>query len=200
VRVYVKWAPNDKIKEVTQEFSRDLAAKGADIISHHNTLAKRQFSREYGVYTIKKDENGDIVPDTYLATPVWNWGIFYEKYVRSVLAGSTKLGADNAVHGRMRNYWWGLDSGLLDFFYARNHLPSDTCKFIEFVKSSLIAQNYKVFVGPIYDNGGKLIVSEGEELTREQILSMNWLADGIEGELPNIVRRTGQDLSAGKII
>ena len=200
VRVYVKWAPNDKIKEVTQEFSRDLAAKGADIISHHNTLAKRQFSREYGVYTIKKDENGDIVPDTYLATPVWNWGIFYEKYVRSVLAGSTKLGADNAVHGRMRNYWWGLDSGLLDFFYARNHLSSDTCKFIEFVKSSLIAQNYKVFVGPIYDNGGKLIVSEGEELTREQILSMNWLADGIEGELPNIVRRTGQDLSAGKII
>ena len=103
------------------------------------------------------------------------------------------------MHGRVRNYWWGLDSGLLDFFYAKNHLPNETCKFIEFVKSPLISQNYKVFAGPIYDNGGKLIVSEGEELQREQILTMDWLADGIEGELPNMARRSVQDLSVVKL-
>lgn len=201
VKVYLKWALDWNVKDYTQQFSRELLESGVDIVSHHNTLANRRFSREYGVYTLKVLDNGDIVPDTYLAVPVWNWGIFYEKYIRSVLAGSTKLGEDNAITGRVRNYWWGLDSGLLDFFYAKNHLPIETCKLIEFVKSSLISKNYKVFIGPIQDQNGKTVVSDGEVLQREQILNMDWLAEGIVGNLPDMKEfRSFYDLSTGRII
>ncbi|NLU52583.1 MAG: BMP family ABC transporter substrate-binding protein [Clostridiaceae bacterium] len=202
VKVYVKWAHHWKLSEVNQELTRELFEEGADIVSHQNTLANRRFSREYGVYTIKYDkETNEIVPDVYLAVPVWNWGIFYEKYIQSILSGSTKLGIDNAVSGSVKNYWWGMDSGLLDFFYATNHLPPQTCKLISFVKDSIISQSYRVFSGPIYDNNQNLIVPEGEELNREEILSMDWLADGIIGELPNMEDyKSAQDLSTGKIV
>ncbi len=202
VEVHVEWTLCWNVKEqLTQQITKGLADKGVDIIAHHNTLANRQFSREYGVYTLEWNDEGQIVPGKYLAVPVWNWGIFYEKYIRSVLAGGTRLGADNAVSGRVRNYWWGLDSGLLDFFYAKNHVPMETRKLVEFFKASLISQSYKVFSGPIYDMNGSLIVDEGEELQREQILSMDWLVSGIVGELPDMEEyRSIQDLSTGKIV
>lgn len=199
--VYVKWTIYGNEKIDTNEVTFELISKGIDIISHHNTLVNRMFSREYGVYTLKQNDAGEYVPDKYLAVPVWNWGIFYEKYIRSIQAGGTRLGTDNASSGRVRNYWWGLDSGLLDFFYAKSSIPSETQKLIEFIKTSLISQSYKVFAGPIYDISGKLMVDSGEELQREQILSMDWLVDGIIGEIPDLDQyRSISDLSTGKIV
>lgn len=199
--VHVQWMLRWNGKDVTQKLTRDLYDKGVDIVSHHNTLANRQFSREYGVYTLEQDDTGMIVPGKYLAVPVWNWGIFYEKYVRSILAGGTRLGADSLSSGRVRNYWWGMDSGLLDFFYAKSHLPVETQKLVEFVKASLISQSYKVFSGPIYDYKGNLIVEDGDELQREEILTMDWLVNGTVGELPSMdIYRSIQDLSTGKIV
>lgn len=201
IQVYIKWAVNKNIIIETDELTRELASIGADIISHHNTLINRKFAKEYGVYTLKFNEMGEYLPDKYLAVPIWNWGIFYEKYIRSILAGGTRLGIDNANTGRFRNFWWGLDSGLLDFFYAKSHVPAATGRMVEFFKTSIISQSYKVFTGPIYDNNGNLVVESGEELEREQILSMNWLVEGIVGEIPDKNQyRAITDLSTGKIV
>lgn len=198
--VYVRWTATGKERLDTGDVTAELVSQGVDIITHHNTLVNRTFAREYGVYTLKQEE-GKYVPDKYLAVPVWNWGIFYEKYVRSIQAGGTRLGNDNASSGRIRNYWWGLDSGLLDFFYARSSVPAETRKLVEFIKSSIISQTYKVFAGPVYDINGNLVVEDGDELQREQILSMDWLVEGIVGEIPDISRNiTVSDLSTGKIV
>lgn len=52
-----------------------------------------------------------------------------------------------------------------------------------------------------FDNMGRSIIGNGEELLREQILSMNWLAEGITGELPDMEDYpSGQVLSTGKIV
>ncbi|MCX7771886.1 MAG: BMP family ABC transporter substrate-binding protein, partial [Clostridia bacterium] len=201
VEVHVKWMLTFNARSMTQSLSKELEAEGVDIIAHHNTLANRQFSREYGIYTLDHNEAGQVVPGKYLAVPVWNWGIFYEKYLRSIIAGGTRIGADTVTASRVKNYWWGMDSGLLDFFYAKNHVPVETRKLLEFFKAGLMSQSYKVFQGPIIDRDGNLIVDEGEELQREQILSMDWLVDGIIGDLPNMDDyRSIQDLSTGKIV
>jgi basic membrane protein A len=201
LQVYVEWMQTWDFRSVTRELTKKIAETGADIISHHNTLANRQFLREYGVYTIKQDESGDYVPDKYLAVPVWNWGIFYEKYIRSVLVGGTKLGLDTAESGRMRNYWWGLDSGLLDFFYAKTHIPPETIKLIELVKNSIISRSFAVFTGPIYDRARRLVVAEGEILDHDKILLMDWLAEGVVCTLPKLTGSDPvQDLAMGKIV
>jgi basic membrane lipoprotein Med (substrate-binding protein (PBP1-ABC) superfamily) len=199
--IHIRWTLSWNKSSEAQRLTGELDSIGCDIISHHNTLANRQFSREYGVYTLKTNKEGELVPGKYLAVPVWNWGIFYEKYIRSVLSGGTRLGSDPSGSGSVRNYWWGMDSGLLDFFYAKKHVPGETQKLVEFMKTSLISQTYKVFSGPIYDIKGNLIVDDGEELQREQILSMDWLAKGIVGELPDMSKyRSIQELSTGKIV
>ena len=148
------------------------------------TLANRQFP-EYGVYTIKQDESGCFVPEKYLAVPVWNWGIFYEKYIRSILVGGTRLGHDSASTGRVRNYWWGMDSGLLDFFYARNHIPVETQKLIEFFKSGIMSRSFRVFTGPIRDREGRLMLEEDEILEHPQIPMMNWIIEGVVCSMPD---------------
>lgn len=199
-QVYVEWMQTWNFALATPECTKRIAEQGADIICHHNTLVNRQFSREYGVYTIKREENGDYVPEKYLAVPVWNWGIFYEKYIRSVLAGGTRLGHDPSSPGTMRNYWWGLDSGLLDFFYARTHLPVETRKLIELVKSAIISRSFKVFTGPIRDREGRLVVEEDEILEHPQILMMDWLAEGVICSMPESRGLNPlSDLSTGKI-
>lgn len=197
----IKWLELIGEEIDTAQATRELAELGIDIICHHNTLVDRSFSKEYGVYTIKENADGNYEPENYLAVPIWNWGIFYEKYIRSIQAGGTRLGVGNLDVGRVRNYWWGLDSGLLDFFYAKSKVPPETSRLIELIKTAFISRSFNVFEGPIYDNKGELIVGEGDELLREAILSMDWLVNGITGEIPDKSKYgTISDLSTGKIV
>lgn len=72
---------------------------------------------------------------------------------------------------------------------------------IELIKTAFISRSFNVFEGPIYDNKGELIVGEGDELLREAILSMDWLVNGITGEIPDKSKYgTISDLSTGKIV
>lgn len=200
VQVYLEWMQTWDYNSATPQCTNRIAQQGADIICHHNTLANRQFSREYGVYTIKQDESGCFVPEKYLAVPVWNWGIFYEKYIRSILVGGTRLGHDSASTGRVRNYWWGMDSGLLDFFYARNHIPVETQKLIGFFKSGIMSRSFRVFTGPIRDREGRLMLEEDEILEHPQILMMNWIIEGVVCSMPDSKGFDPlADLSTGRI-
>ena len=100
------------------------------------------------------------------------------------MVGGNRLGHDSASAGRMLNYWWGMDSGLLDFFYARAHIPTETQKLVEFFKSAIISRSFRVFTGPIRDREGRLAVEAGEILEHPQILMMDWLIEGVVGSLP----------------
>ncbi len=199
--VSVEWTMKwDTSKGISQEPMERLAAQGVDLISHHNTLANRNFAPEYGVFSITRDAAGQIVPDRYLAVPVWNWGIFYEKVLRAILAGTMRTGADAAASNAIRNYWWGMDSGLLDFFYARNIIPRDTQKLLETIKNAIVANAFNPFMGPVYDTSGKLRVEDGEVATHDQIVSMDWLVEGALGELPETGDlRNISDLVTGKM-
>lgn len=199
--VSVEWTLRwDTARGVSQEPMARLAAQGVDIISHHNTLANRNYAPEYGVFSITRDVQGQVVPDRYLAVPVWNWGIFYEKVLRSILSGTMKIGVGSASSSPIRNYWWGMDSGLLDFFYARNIVPRDTQKLLETFKNAITANVFNPFSGPIHDASGKLRVEDGENATHDQIVNMDWLVEGVLGELPVIADfRNMSDLYTGKM-
>lgn len=199
--VSVEWTLRwDTAKGVSQEPMERLAAQGVDVISHHNTLANRNYAPEYGVFSISRDAAGQVVPDRYLAVPVWNWGIFYEKVLRSILSGTMRIGVGATASSPIRNYWWGMDSGLLDFFYARNIIPRDTQKLLETIKSAIMANVFSPFAGPVYDSAGKLRVEDGETATHDQIVNMDWLVEGVLGELPVIADfRNMSDLYTGKM-
>jgi basic membrane protein A len=201
IQVAVDWTLKwDTSKGISQAATDRLAAKGVEIISHHNTLANRNLSPEYGVYSIVAEADGHYVPDRYLAVPVWNWGILYEKVLRSILSGAMKLGADAAANNPNRNYWWGMDSGLLDFFYTKSLIPRETQKLIELVKSSIMSQSFSPFTGPILDTKGNVRIDESEVATHEQIMSMDWLVEGVIAEIPDMgIYKSVSELETGKM-
>jgi hypothetical protein len=79
------------------------------------------------------------------------------------------------------NFWWGMDSGLVDIFYSLTHVPRETQRLIDFFKKMIMQNEYSIFNGPIYDQKGELRVPEEQVATFEQIFNMDWLCDNISG-------------------
>lgn len=185
-RVKVEWTNQWDNSEAAREAGSRLISAGADIVSHHDTLSNREVTREYGVYSVVCGvESKNCVPGRYIAAPVWNWGVFYEKILRGILNNPRKNIADLFGSGhKIVNFWWGMDSGIVDFFYSARLVPRETCKLIDLLKSSIIAGTYHPFTGPVYDSNGKMRIKPGETATHDDIITMNWLVDIVEGGLP----------------
>lgn len=182
-KVKVEWLNCwDNVQEAKRA-SESLMKQGADIISHHDTLLNREVSGEYGVYTLKSvdDERGSR--GEYIAAPVWNWGIFYEKILRNLMNGSRRSFSQGQ---KMINFWWGMDSGIVDFFYSRRLVPPETQKLLDFLKNMIINGTFSPFTGPIYCQDGRLMVKNGEFATRDQIIGMDWFVNAIDSQLPKI--------------
>lgn len=175
-KVKVAWINSwDNVKD-TKKASKTLISQEADVIAHHDTLSDRRVSGEYGVYAVTGNAAGGGRSHEYIAAPVWNWGIFYEKMIRNLMNSSWKpLGAEQKVI----NFWWGLDSGIVDFFYSRRLVPAETQKLLDFLKNMIISGTFHPFTGPIHDRDGNLRVKKGEFATREQIISMDWFVDAV---------------------
>jgi simple sugar transport system substrate-binding protein len=50
----------------------------------------------------------------------------------------------------------------------------------EAVRTGIIDGTLHPFAGPITDNAGEVRVAEGEQLTDEQLLSMDWYVEGVQ--------------------
>ncbi len=180
-RIKVEFINNWDDAQQAMTSSETLIQQGADVIAHHDTLSNRRVTDEYGVYAVTEGPEGRV--NEHIAAPVWNWGIFYEKMLRNLMKGSRKaLSADQKVI----NFWWGMDSGIVDFFYSRRLVPPETQKLLDFMEKMIINGMYHPFTGPIYSQDGILRVKKDEIATREQIVGMDWCVNMVDGELPKI--------------
>jgi basic membrane protein A len=181
-RVLVSWTKQWDSLEKAEHASSLLIDRGADIISHHDTLSSREFSREYGVYTVVCGiDKSKCAPGDYIAVPVWNWGIFYEKIIKSIMNDMWRTVTDRLGAGQKPvNFWWGMDSGIVDFFYSKRLVPRETQKLVEFLKRMIMNGALHPFAGPVYDRKGRLRIKQNETVTHEHITTMNWLAEGVE--------------------
>ena len=181
-RVLVVWTGEWNNPAVTTDLSERLIDMGADIISNKNLIVPRDVTMEYGVYSMLC--NIDSVtkkPKNYLASPIWKWGIFYEKIVNSIINGSyQRVTAQNFEDSKLTNFWWGISSGVLDIYYSNKHIPVQTAKLIEIMKGLIITEQYHPFGGPLFDQNGVLRISNGKIATPEEILEMDWYVENVE--------------------
>ena len=184
VKVMVKWLNCWDNTQGAGEAGRELIEMGADVISHHDTLLNHEFSKEYGVYSVLSGLNNIGGAGEYIAAPVWNWGIFYEKMLRNLIHSGKISGSGNKVI----NFWWGMDSGIVDFFYSKRLVPGETQKLLDFLKSMIINRMFHPFTGPIYSQDGALKVKPGKQATRVQIIEMDWFVNMIDSKLPPVMR------------
>lgn len=165
----------------------EMHAEHLHIISGSDLIVPRIPDRRYGVY--RYDDDGTV---TNLATPLYNWGKYYELIIRSILDGSYD---DRSVAKKdtATNYWYGLSAGVIDVILS-DQLSYYTRKLVAALKSAIIAGSLSPFEGELHSRKGivrateipdKVTGSESGKLSYEEIITMNWLADNVMGEIPS---------------
>ena len=171
-KVFLEWSSVKGAKEAALSLNR----QHIHIISSQDTARYSQDDRRsFGLSHIGHDKT-DL-----LAVPVWKWGVYYEKILRSTLDKTIKSEYINTA--RALNYYWGMSAGVVDVEYAPA-LPLASRRYADFFRSSLISGVGKPFLTPFYTQSGEIIGSRQSELTLEQIISMDYLVDNVVGSIP----------------
>ena len=170
-RVHLEWST---IKD------RDPIAafkdKGITFVSGKDSITPIEENRQFGLF--QKKEGGKI---ENLASPIWHWGKYYEKIIRQILNGAWESGL--AKEERALNYWWGMSAEVIDVVYA-NKTPEGTKHLITLLKNAICRGEFHPFEGILTDQEGIVRCADGEILSPEQIVTMDWLAENVVGRIP----------------
>ena len=171
-KIDLRWSclPGDPVKNFIEA--------GYQVISNRDvpTLDRKylQFG-EYGTYFV--GENGDLTP---LASPCWLWGSFYERVVSSIFNGTWEPGKDSQ---KALNYWWGLDSGVIDVELS-NRLPDSMQYLAQVLRKGLQLGALDPFRRRIRSQSGKIVNDGRLSFTPEALLHMDWLCENVDGSIP----------------
>lgn len=195
-QVMIKWVERNTEEQgaqidVTYDVDCQLVDMGVDIISHQESSDLNTMLKNSGIYMVTSCEKEE---HQYLATPVWNWGEFYERIIRNIMSGAySRLNNSLGANDKAINYWWGMDAEVVDVFYSRSALPREIQQTVDFMKEMIVNGSYHPFRGPIYDQKKKLRLSEGENLEPNEILNMNWFVEGVIGSIPAVMATESTD-------
>ena len=176
------WDSPSEGKKVAQK----LQQMGADIISNEDYPIPGDVTKEYGIYRMPNGTDEKI----HYAMAMWNWGLFYEKVIHNLLNGTLRTLGENDVP---INFWQGMNNGIVDILYSNRHINAPMKHLIETVKLAIKNNEFNIFEGPIYDQNNVLRAPQGEALEYEDIIHMDWLIQGVEGEIPKIKTLTPSD-------
>lgn len=155
-----------------------LVAQGADVLSGSpNTPVQGLAAEEKGVWSI--GSTGDFsayVKTKQLVSFELDWSAAHIGAARAVLAGTWAP----------ENQWKGLgEGGFVKMTTASPELPADVAAEMAAAEAAIIAGTLKPFAGPIKDQSGAEVVAAGAEMSDDEIKSMTWLVDGVQGTLPS---------------
>jgi basic membrane protein A len=173
-KIYLEWSC---VKN--NDYKKKFEEQGIKVISDRDMITPQCSARKFGLYYVISQNHTQ-----HLAMPVWHWGVFYEKLIQSVMSGSWNKEEDED-NIKALNYWWGMSAGVIDVIYS-SKLPTETKRIVNVFKDIISKGDFELFEGELYDQNGVQKNKEGNVLTPEQIITMNWLLENVIGEVPTI--------------
>ncbi|MCR5098342.1 MAG: BMP family ABC transporter substrate-binding protein [Lachnospiraceae bacterium] len=149
--------------------------EGVDILSGVLNMNPSEPTREYGLY--RRNPGGKM---DNLAMPVWDWGEYYIRIIRSVLAGSYER---EKVDGVAVRYYYGLSSNVIDVVLS-DKLDYNSHKLLNGLKKAIATGQINPFGGEIHTQDG-VLQTEGR-LSEDEQIAMDWLAENVEGTIPPV--------------
>jgi basic membrane protein A len=152
---------------------------GADVIAQHQDSAgPQQAAADRGLYGVGYNADmAPLAPDAVITSAIWNWGPYYIDIVESVMDGTWKS----------EQYWGGWQDGVVDLAPIAEFVPEEIRATAEEEVARFKSGEetiFTIFTGPIADQTGEIRVPEGQAMTAEELLSMDWFVEGVEGEIP----------------
>jgi basic membrane lipoprotein Med (substrate-binding protein (PBP1-ABC) superfamily) len=169
-KIYLEWSTK-------KGYDLDAFLNEHDIhyVSNQDMITPSAANREFGLYRHEDTEA------TNLVMPLWNWGIFYERLIRRILAGSYR--SEGEAEQKALNYWWGMSAGVIDVICSK-HVPVGVQRLVDHIRYDITEDHIQPFFGKIYSQDGQLRNSENEAMSPEDIMKMDWLVENIVGEIP----------------
>lgn len=170
-KIYLDWT-----SKKDQDVYENIQKIGAGCISGKDMVIPEEASRSFGLYCMDGEETRN------LAMPLWHWGKFYERLIRTILNGTWKYD-DASVEKKAINYWWGMSAGVVDVVCSKS-LPEGTKQLIRMLKESVCKEEFHPFSGVLYSQTDVIQSDPDRVLSPEEIAAMDWLADNVIGEIP----------------
>ena len=147
-----------------------LLDQGCDVLEQHcDTTGPQIAAEEAGAYAIGYNmDSRTAAPGAFLTAPIWHHEAFYIKTIQEILDGTW---APESYYGTMADGYVGL-AELSDL------VPADVKAQVEEVQAQIENGQFPIFVGPIKDNKGNVVVPEGTTLDRAGIWSIKYLVEG----------------------
>jgi basic membrane protein A len=178
--------PNGKIKLVwinewydpgkESDAAKALIDQGADMIAQHtDSAAPLQVAEDRGVHGFgQASDMIKFAPKAQLTASIDHWDDYYTQRIQAAMDGSWKS----------QDVWGGLSTGMLKMAPYTN-MPDDVAQAAKDAEDGIKSGKIVIFSGPINDQDGKSKVAAGTTLADADVLGMDWLAEGVEGNLPH---------------
>lgn len=159
-----------------REAAETLIAQGADILTHHtDSTAVVQTAEDRGVYAIGyHSDMSKYGPKAHLTAATHLWGGYYTKIAQAVLDGTWKS----------ENIWGGIAQGMIKLAPFGPAVPAAVRQKVTALEDQIRKGALHPFAGPVKDQSGKVMIPQGQTMSDEQLLSMDWYVEGVVGKLP----------------
>ncbi len=176
VTVQVVWTNTWFDPQLEAAAAQALIDLGVEVIAtNQDSPGPQQTAEAAGRYAVGYNvDMAELAPDAVLTSAVWNWGVYYTGAVEQMLAGTWTS----------NQYWGSWADGVVDLAPLAAFVPEDVA-----TEAEALAEEFRsgamgvtdIFTGPIAQQDGSEGVAEGASLTDEEILTMEWFVQGVEG-------------------
>ena len=112
-------------------------------------------------------------PEAYVSSIMLDWKPYYVEEVGAALDGTWE--------GNRENILLPIGAGVDRDEWGKN-VPQDIQDQADAIRDQMLNEGLNVFVGPIYDTEGNLVIKEGEELSDEYLYrEWIWAVEGVVG-------------------
>ncbi len=172
VTINVEWTGSWYDPEAETDISKELVNSGCDvIIAYLDSLRASIEADSLGAWNFGYATSGyDKVPNTYLSNPSFDWRSFFKNDIQKIIDG-TWTGT---------NQWLGIKEGLVSLGEIHN-AADGTDEKVEAAKQGFIDGTLDIWQGEIKDNEDNIVVKAGETMTDEELLSIDFFVEGING-------------------
>ena len=156
--------------------AKTLIDQGADIITQHtDSPAPLQVAEERGVYAFgQASDMASFAPKAQLTSIIDDWDPYYVERTRAVIDGTWESS----------EVWYGIKDGMVVMADYGEAVPAEVAAEADAIEAAIVDGSLHPFAGPINNQAGEEVVAEGEVISDEDLLKMDWYVEGVQGSIP----------------
>ena len=161
-----------------RDASMALLDQGVEVLAFHTaTNAVMVAAQERGKLAVAyHSDMRNVAPDAQIAAVTHQWGRYYTQRARAVLDGTWQSG----------DVWGGVREGMVRVGDFGSKVPAAVQQEVLARQKDMAAgklQPFRAGAVAVRDNAGHEVIAPGQALTDAQILQMNWLVEGVQGQV-----------------